>query len=187
MTMVLSPGESADDLVTRGNDRCPRCSGELRRWGWARARMARGRAGERAYRPSRVRCRSCRVTQVVLPPDVLVRRRDEVAVIGEAWRAHAAGAGARRTAGSLGLPMETVRGWLRRLRALLAAAGVGGGSARDRARLRRGLSLATAAAAARGWTAEGDLWRFVSSETQGRLLDRNTSWPSAWHAGVPMT
>jgi hypothetical protein len=51
---------------------------------------------------------------VLLPGVALVRRRDEVAVIGAAIEAWAAGVGHRRIAERLGLPKDTVRGWLRR-------------------------------------------------------------------------
>src|SRR5690606_1819850 len=111
--------------------------GRLRRWGQARWRSVRGAgAGETRFRPPRVRCADCGVTQVVLPADVLVRRRDAAVVIGRAWRAFAGGAGARRVAAGLGLPMETVRGWLRRLQAL-AAAGDGARAAGRRGGVRR--------------------------------------------------
>jgi hypothetical protein len=51
---------------------------------------------------------------VLLPVVVLLRRADTVGVIGAALVAKAAGAGHRRIAMVLGLPTETVRGWLRR-------------------------------------------------------------------------
>ena len=44
----------------------------------------------------------------------LLRRRDEVAVIGAAVEAKAAGEGHRTIAGRWGVPKDTVRGWLRR-------------------------------------------------------------------------
>jgi hypothetical protein len=44
----------------------------------------------------------------------LLRRRDEVAVIGTAIEAKTAGQGYRRIAGRLGVPADTVRGWLSR-------------------------------------------------------------------------
>jgi hypothetical protein len=75
----------------------------------------RGPGGEiRWLRPRRVICRSCRATHVALPDTVLVRRRDQVEVIGAALVHAATGIGARVSAQRLGLPHETVRGWRRR-------------------------------------------------------------------------
>jgi hypothetical protein len=54
---------------------------------------------------------------VLLPAVCLLRRRDAVTVIGAALVAKAAGAGHRRIADRLGVPAETVRGWLRRFAA----------------------------------------------------------------------
>lgn len=51
---------------------------------------------------------------MLLPADVLLRRADVVAVVGAALVAKASGLGARSIARLLGLPWETVRGWLRR-------------------------------------------------------------------------
>jgi hypothetical protein len=51
---------------------------------------------------------------VLLPDLVLLRRQDEVAVIGAAIEAHVAGEGHRPIAERLGVPAGTVRGWLRR-------------------------------------------------------------------------
>ena len=172
MTMVLRPDQSADDLVAAGNRGCPRCAGQLRRWGQARWRDVRGLTGAAGLRPPRVRCRDCGATQVVLPAEVLLRRRDAAVVIGDAWRRAADGAGARRVARAVGVPLETVRGWLRRLRAL----------AREQHRtavpavglLRLELAAWDARAGAAGCTAEHDIWRFAAHATQGRLLS-NTS------------
>lgn len=172
MTMVLGPEQSADDLIAAGNRGCPRCGGQLRRWGSARWRDVRGLPGAAGLRPPRVRCRDCGVTQVVLPADVLLRRRDASVVIGQAWRRAAGGAGARRVARAVGVPLETVRGWLRRLRALAserhraAAPAVGP--------LRLELADWEARAGAAGCSGERELWRFASHATQGRLLS-NTS------------
>jgi hypothetical protein len=58
---------------------------------------------------------------VLLPEVLLVRRRDEVEVIGAALVAHVAGDGHRRIAERLGVPPTTVRGWLRRFRSRAAA------------------------------------------------------------------
>jgi hypothetical protein len=170
--MVLRPGQSFEDLLaTPKNQSCPRCAGPLRRWGQARWRIVRDGGGDRRFRPGRVRCSRCGVTQVVLPPDVLLRRRDSVAVIGEAWRCFAGGAGSRQVAHLLGVPAETVRGWLRRLRMLARAIfGEVGGSARDQ--LRWALTSVVTQAGRRG----ADLWQWVAYRSQGRLLS-NTSWP----------
>jgi hypothetical protein len=170
MTIVLRSSESLADLVIDGNGACTNCGGGLRRWGHARSRIVRGFDGEDRYRPPRVRCRACGITHVVLPADVLLRRRDAAVVIGRAWRSFAAGAGARRVAAGLGVPMETVRGWLRRLRARAraertSAAGMG---------LDVSLRRWEARAADAGCTEEREIWRFVAHRTQGRLL-YNTS------------
>jgi hypothetical protein len=169
--MVLRPDESVEALVAAGNRSCPACGGSLRPWGRARWRVVRDLGGQWGHRPARVRCTACRVTQVVLPPDVLVRRRDAVAVVGRAWCRAADGQGVRRIAVALGVPMETVRGWVRRLRALVAVTRPAASTA---ARLRMGLAALEADAAAAGWQGEGDVWRFAAHRSQGRLL-RNTS------------
>lgn len=69
-------------------------------------------------RPRRGRCRSCGKTQVLLADVVLGRRVDTVAVIGRALRAAGDGAGHRKAAEVVGRPVSTVRGWLRRFRAV---------------------------------------------------------------------
>jgi Domain of unknown function (DUF6431) len=96
---------------------CPLCRGRLRPWGRARDRVLRCAAGVRSLRPRRARCRECGATHVLLPDLCLLRRRDGVAVIGAAIEAKAAGAGHRGIAGRLGVPKDTVRGWLRRFAA----------------------------------------------------------------------
>lgn len=94
---------------------CPLCRGVLGPWGHGRWRVLRRRSGaEDRRRPRRAMCRGCRKTQVLLGVDGLVRRRDEVAVIGEAIEAKAAGEGHRRIAVRLGVPPWRVRRWLRR-------------------------------------------------------------------------
>lgn len=91
------------------------CGGVLRPWGHARVRDVRRRGGvvERR-RPRRARCGGCGLTHVLVGEDTLVRRRDTVEVIGAALAAKAAGRGQRRSAVVLGVPVSTVRGWLRR-------------------------------------------------------------------------
>jgi hypothetical protein len=94
---------------------CPSCSGALAPWGHARVRWLRLRFGEpRALRPRRARCRGCRGTHVLLPDLCLLRRHYEVEVIGAVIEAKARGLGYVRIAGELGVPVETVRAWLRR-------------------------------------------------------------------------
>ncbi len=58
---------------------------------------------------------------MLLGNDGLVRRRDEVAVIGEAIEAKVAGDGHRRIAARLGVPDWMVRRWLRRFAERAAA------------------------------------------------------------------
>jgi transposase-like protein len=105
------------DLVA-GRLVCPVCATSLRRWGWARERELRSRAGTRRFRPRRGLCTGCGSTHVLLPEDGLARRRDAVADIGDALVAKAAGSGHRPIAARLGVPAATVRGWLRRFGAM---------------------------------------------------------------------
>jgi hypothetical protein len=51
---------------------------------------------------------------VLLPARLLLRRADEAPVIGAALTAAGRGLGRRRVARDLGVPEDTVRGWLRR-------------------------------------------------------------------------
>ena len=51
---------------------------------------------------------------MLLPARMLLRRADEAPVIGAALAAAARGLGYRRIACELGVPEDTVRGWLRR-------------------------------------------------------------------------
>ncbi len=115
--MVSGDPDRVESEMSAGRLRCPGCGGRLARWGRARERGVRGAGGaERRVRPRRARCVSCGCTHVLLADGLLFRRRDEVAVIGVALVAHAAGDGHRRIAGRLGVPAATVRGWLRRFR-----------------------------------------------------------------------
>jgi hypothetical protein len=69
--------------------------------------------------PRRSRCRQCKKTHVLLPNDLLVRRRDGIDVIGDALTRAARGSGFRSIAAELGRVAETVRGWLRAFRSNL--------------------------------------------------------------------
>jgi Domain of unknown function (DUF6431)/Homeodomain-like domain len=167
---------------------CPSCCGVLGPWGWARERVVRCRSGDRLLVPRRARCRGCLGTHVLLPEVVLLRRQDEVAVIGEAIEAHVAGEGCRPIAARLGVPADTVRGWLRRfveraeqVRALFTGWAVAldpelgpivpaGSRVAD--------ALETLAVAARAWVlrfGRRPVWQIVSRLSAGGLLSRNTS------------
>ncbi|MGH3712936.1 MAG: DUF6431 domain-containing protein [Micromonosporaceae bacterium] len=101
---------------------CPGCEESLRPWGWARPRGVHGLV--ETLRPRRARCTACRVTHVLLPVTVLLRRAYVVDVIGAAVTARAAGAGHRPAGQRLRVPAATVRGWLRRLAGRLEPARV---------------------------------------------------------------
>jgi hypothetical protein len=97
---------------------CPGCSGQLRRWGFARTRSLRCSGGGRvSLRPRRVRCTSCRVTHVLLPALAPPRRAYAIDVVGQVLLASAFGQSHRTIGADLGVPADTVRGWIRRVRA----------------------------------------------------------------------
>ena len=93
---------------------CP-CGGCLVRWGFARPRVVEG--VDELITPPRARCSVCRVTHVLLPSTVLLRRRFSAAVIGEVLECAGCGWGARRIAKAFFLSVWTVRRWLRAARA----------------------------------------------------------------------
>ena len=194
--------EACADLVERrlagGELLCPCCSGMLAGWGHARARSLRGPGGRLVrLRPRRARCRSCRVTHVLLAVFALVRRADTAEVIGAALAAAARGAGFRSAAMRLGVPASTVRGWLRRfsrraglVRAfftvLLAEAGpdpvmpaVAGSPVGDAVAAIAGAASAVAAR----WPALGQapVWQAAVAASGGLLL------APGWPAGVRNT
>ena len=74
-------------------------------------------ARPRGLRPPRVRCRDCKVTHVVLPARVPARCSATAEVVGQVLLTAACGQGHRGIAARIGLPADTVRGWLRRARA----------------------------------------------------------------------
>jgi hypothetical protein len=100
--------------LTGGLLACPACGEVLGPWGYARTRVLRCGSGDRSLTPRRARCRGCSATHVLLLEVMLLRRRDEVAVIGAAIGAKVAGDGYRRIARRLEVPADTVRGWLSR-------------------------------------------------------------------------
>lgn len=104
------------DLIA-GRLACPRCENVLRRWGHARTRILHRLTMTEWLRPRRGICAGCGATHVLLPEDTLLRRRDDVGVIGAALLAKAGGAGHRRIAAQLGREPSKVRRWLRRFAA----------------------------------------------------------------------
>jgi hypothetical protein len=91
------------------------CRGVLAPWSWGVTRplvLVGGDVSE--VRPRRARCRSCLVTRVLLPDSMLRRRQYHVEVVGAALVAAADGRPWTKIAAELGVPFETVRGWLRR-------------------------------------------------------------------------
>jgi Domain of unknown function (DUF6431)/Helix-turn-helix domain len=118
--IVRSDPELVESDLLSGVVGCPWCGGVLGGWGFARWRVLRSESGPVALRPRRARCRSCGSTHVLLPDVVLARRVDTVAVIGAALRCAAAGGGYGKAAELVGRPASTVRGWLRRFRAVAA-------------------------------------------------------------------
>jgi hypothetical protein len=162
---------------------CPSCRGVLGPWGHARERVLRCRAGDWLLRPRRARCRGCAGTHVLLPEVVLLRRQDEIAVIGAAIEAKVAGQGYRRIASRLGVHADTVRGWLVRFAeraALIRAHFTRCAVALDAEQgpvLPAGSGVADAleaiAVACRAWVLRfgpGDPWRVASRLSGGVLL-----------------
>lgn len=115
--VVLDEARAQHD-VAGATLRCPGCAGQLRRWGFARTRSLRLSGGARAaLRPRRVRCAGCAVTHVLLPAAAPVRHAYAIEVVGQALLASVSGQGHRRIGAELGVPADTVRGWVRRVNA----------------------------------------------------------------------
>ncbi len=108
------------DLMA-GRLACSMCGPGLRPWGYGVDREVRLRVGIERRRLRRSICRACGATHVLVPEDMLLRRRDAVEVVGVALTAKAGGKGHRRIAADLGRPPSTVRGWLRRFAVMAGA------------------------------------------------------------------
>lgn len=188
MLIVCAEQTLVEAELVDGRLGCPSCREVLGPWGYGRERVVRCSSGDWRCRPRRARCRGCAGTHVLLPEIVLLRRQDEVAVIGAAIEAHVGGEGHRPIASRLGVPAGTVRGWLRRFgeRAEL----IGAFFTRCAVALDPELdpispadsviadALEALAVAARAWVLRfgpGDPWRIVSRLSAGGLLSRNTS------------
>ncbi len=116
MIGIADPGQ-AETALTAGALACPGCTRPLHPWGHARTRTVRDHGHTTlALRPRRARCRTCRVTHVLLPAAATLRRADTTAVIGSALLASARGTGYRRIAAQLHRPLSTVPRWIRAVR-----------------------------------------------------------------------
>jgi len=194
--MVDSDPERVELALALGELACPGCGGVLGPWGWARGRWLRGHDGvHQRLRPRRGRCRACRVTHVLLPVVMLLRRLDLAEVIGRALLARARNESLRQIAAALGVPLSTVRGWLGRFAE--RAALIWAHFARLAAWLDpsavapepRGSPLVgaveaigvAAVAAARRLGAHTGPFEFASGATGGRLLaNTNQPFPAPW-------
>ncbi|TMM06636.1 MAG: hypothetical protein E6G05_03905 [Actinobacteria bacterium] len=189
MLIVCAEQARVEAELVAGGLSCPSCWGVLGPWGHARARVVRCVTGARWLWPRRARCRGCRGTHVLLPDLLLSRRRDEVAVIGAAIEAKVAGLGHRPIAERLGVPKDTVRGWLRRF--VVRAGQVRAHFTRWAVALDPELgpvlpagsgvadALEAIAIAARGWVLRfgpGEVWP-IAAVLSGGVLLCNTSCP----------
>ena len=114
MKIVGTDAGEVERALLAGELSCPDCAGQLRPWGSARWRDARGWAQVQRRRPRRSRCARCQTTHVLISTDSLLRRRDLAEAIGAALTAKAAGHGYRKAAAAAGAPESTTRRWLRR-------------------------------------------------------------------------
>lgn len=170
---------------------CP-CEGVLGGWGHARVRTVIGGDRFARVRPRRGRCRRCKVTHVLLPAGMLVRRGYAVEVIGRVLELVAVAVPVRRIAARLGLARSTVRGWVDRFAArveMVWAHFVGwvvwlaGDLRRDTAGSPLGDAVTAIVAAAEAAVAVVglDRWRFAAAATGGRLLGNTTApFPAPW-------
>jgi hypothetical protein len=113
VAIVDADDEKVEADLAAGMLACPDCNGPLGRWGHGVERELRHLEAESRLRPRRSMCRSCRHTHVLLCDSSLLRRRDDVEVIGTALLRRAGGASITKIAAELGRLRETVRGWLR--------------------------------------------------------------------------
>src|SRR6476469_8572754 len=117
VVMVVARPDVAAETLLAGGLPCPLCRGVLRPFGNGRTRTVRGIGADTVtVTPRRARCADCRVTQILLPTALTVRRADSTEAIGNALVAKAGGAGYRSIAIRFGRPESTVRRWLRGVR-----------------------------------------------------------------------
>lgn len=191
MVTVSVDRVEVESQLSAGVLACPLCGGGLAPWGSARRRVIRGRDQVQAVTPRRSRCRGCRVTHVLLPAGLLLRRADHIGLIGWAIELVAVGVAVRAIARRLGRSRSTVRGWIgrflgrvERLRshftawALWLSPGWSGPAPTGSP-----IGDAVAVIAAAGQAVGNDVWAFASAATAGRLLcNTSTPFPAPWTA-----
>jgi len=183
MLIVDTDPLKVERLLLDGDLLCRPCGGVLRPWGHGRWRSSRAEHDEVRHRPRRAACSACPRTHVLVSATWLLRRADAACVIGAALLAKAGGAGHRPIAVTLGRPVSTVRGWLRRfaVRAedvrvlftgLLHALDPEAGPLRPRESVFADAveALGRAAAAAVVRLSPGSPWEFASRASGGLLL-----------------
>ena len=120
MLIVENHQDAVEADLVAGRLLCAACQvGILAKWGFARRRVLRD---GQELRPRRGRCAGCATSHVLLPDVCLVRRRDSAAAIGTALKAVVVERQSVEDVAVLrGVPLETLRGWVRRLRRNAAA------------------------------------------------------------------
>ena len=117
MTLIVSSGQRvAEDELIQSKLSCPSCKGVLRPWGYGRRRTVRLKVGVTEVTPRRTRCTNCSKTHILLPDKLLLRRVDEVEVVGSALLRSSLGDGYNKIATAISRPLSTVRSWIRRFR-----------------------------------------------------------------------
>lgn len=191
MTLIISSDPLVSEAeLTSGKLNCPSCKAVLRPWGYARPRTNRMKEGLKTLRPRRARCGNCSKTSVLLPDYLLVRRIDEIAVIGSVLVQAAKGFGYRKIAQKICYPYTTIRGWIRRFRQkleIITKHFINWALALDPTLCEIGPtgSLFGDAVAAMGIAARclsirfgpRPPWSHISAMCGGRLLSTNTNWP----------
>lgn len=195
LLIVDTDPQEVERRLQEGELACPRCSGELRPWWFARRRKLRDGPRDVTLRPRRAICRGCRATHVLLAAAVFVRRRDLAEVIGATLAVRAQrGWGHRRIARIVGVPDTTARGWIRAFAA--SAEPIRHHFTALAARLDPQLApiepraspvadafeaIAIADEAACRRLGEVPVWCFVSAATSGRLINNtNPPFPEPW-------
>ncbi len=196
MSIVWAWQGSIADYVAAGREvvtplpACPRCGQRLGRWS-GYLRWLRYPEDERRIWIRRTRCRPCRSSHALLPDFLLFRRLDEVATIGQVLALRAtAGVELRALARRFDRPRATLRGWWDRFRARsptllaeVAEVAIGLDPAPLDLRLSgdaavfEALEQALHRAHRRFGAGVGDVWRWWSRISGGKILATNTSAP----------